>query len=94
MCIRDSRAHIDELRKYAEKRGLPFYAISSASGEGIQDLVRGMADMLDKIPKPAPAEIDPGSLPDMSSVTPAPEFETDKAPPDPELHPETSGEKN
>jgi GTP-binding protein len=88
------RAHLDELRKYAEKRGLPFYAISSASGEGIQDLVRGMADMLDKIPKPAPAEIDAGTLPDMSSVTPSPEFEADKAPPDPELHPEASGDKN
>ncbi|MGH9706847.1 MAG: hypothetical protein ACRD5R_08815, partial [Candidatus Acidiferrales bacterium] len=30
-----------------------FHAISSASGEGIPELVRAMADALDRIPKPA-----------------------------------------
>ncbi len=92
------RTHLEELRKYAEKRSLPFYAISSASGEGVQELVRGMADMLDKIPKPAPAEIDSGALPDMPLITPSiasPDaIEIDEAPPDPELHPKASGEKN
>jgi hypothetical protein len=53
-----------------------------------------MADMLDKIPKPAPAEIDAGALPNMSSVTPSLAIDEDEAPPDPELHPEASGEKN
>jgi len=36
---------------------LEFHAISSATGEGIVELVRAMADALDRIPKPAvPAE--------------------------------------
>ena len=47
------RAHLDELRAFAKKRGLEFHAISSATGEGIVELVRAMADALDRIPKPA-----------------------------------------
>src|ERR1700685_2460878 len=52
-----NRDHLDELRAFAKKRGLEFHAISSASGEGIVELVRAMADALDRIPKPSmPAE--------------------------------------
>ncbi len=52
-----NRDHLDELRDFAAKRGLEFHAVSSASGEGIVELVRAMADALDRIPKPAlPAE--------------------------------------
>jgi GTP-binding protein len=52
-----NREHLDELREFAAKRGLEFHAVSSASGEGIVELVRAMADALDRIPKPAlPAE--------------------------------------
>jgi GTPase len=47
------RAHLDELRDFCAKRGLEFHAISSATGEGIVELVRAMADALDRIPKPA-----------------------------------------
>jgi GTP-binding protein len=47
------RTHLDELRSFCEKRGLEFHAISSATGEGIVELVRAMADALDRIPKPA-----------------------------------------
>ena len=36
-----------------QKRGLEFHAVSSASGEGIVELVRAMADALDRIPKPS-----------------------------------------
>jgi GTP-binding protein len=51
------RAHLDELRAFAKKRGLEFHAISSASGEGIVELVRAMADSLDRMPRPiAPVE--------------------------------------
>jgi GTP-binding protein len=51
------RAHLDELRAFAAKRGLEFHAVSSATGDGIVELVRAMADALDRIPKPAlPAE--------------------------------------
>ena len=44
--------HLDELRAFAIERGLPFHAISSATGEGIKELVGAMADALDRIPKP------------------------------------------
>jgi GTP-binding protein len=51
------RERLEKLRAFATGRGLGFYAISSASGEGIGELVRGMADALDRIPKPTvPAE--------------------------------------
>jgi GTP-binding protein len=50
-----NREHLDELRAFAAKRGLEFHSVSSASGEGITELVRAMADALDRIPKPAVA---------------------------------------
>lgn len=50
-----NRERLDKLRDYAAKRGLEFHAISSATGEGIVPLVRGMADALDRLPKPASA---------------------------------------
>jgi GTP-binding protein len=46
-----NRAHLEELRAFCEKRGLEFHAISSATGEGIVELVRSIADALDRIPK-------------------------------------------
>jgi GTP-binding protein len=46
-----NRKHLDELRDFAAKRHLEFHAISSASGEGIVELVRAIADALDRIPK-------------------------------------------
>jgi GTP-binding protein len=46
-----NRAHFEELRAFCEKRGLEFHAISSATGEGIVELVRSIADALDRIPK-------------------------------------------
>jgi GTPase involved in cell partitioning and DNA repair len=48
-----NRDHLKELRAFARKRGLEFHSISSASGEGIVELVRAMADALDRIPKPS-----------------------------------------
>src|SRR6202021_3922048 len=47
------RTHLEELRSFCGQRGLEFHAISSATGEGIVELVRAMADALDRIPKPA-----------------------------------------
>jgi len=44
------RERLEALRKFAGEQGFPFFAISSASGEGIQPLVRAIADALDKIP--------------------------------------------
>jgi GTP-binding protein len=45
------RNKLEELRKFCENRGLEFHSISAATGEGVKDLVRGIADALDKIPK-------------------------------------------
>lgn len=50
-----NREHLDRLRNYCRERSLPFYAISSASGEGIPQLVHAMADALDRLPRPTPA---------------------------------------
>ena len=50
-----NREHLDELRAFSAKLGLEFHAISSASGEGIVELVRAMAAALDRIPKPSVA---------------------------------------
>ena len=47
-----NRERLDRLRDFAEKKKLPFFAISSATGEGVQPLVRAMADALDRLPKP------------------------------------------
>jgi GTPase len=45
------RTKLEELRKFCRKKGLEFHAISAATGEGVKELVRGIADALDKIPK-------------------------------------------
>ena len=47
------RTRLEKLRDFCAARGLEFHAISSASGEGIPQLVRAMADALDRL---APAE--------------------------------------
>jgi GTPase len=48
-----NRQRLEQLHDYAARRGLEFHAISSATGEGVQELVRAMADSLDRIPRPA-----------------------------------------
>jgi len=45
------RAKLKELQKFGKKRGLEFHTISAAAGEGVKELVRGIADELDRIPK-------------------------------------------
>jgi GTP-binding protein len=42
---------LEELRNFCQRQGLEFHSISAATGEGVKDLVRAMADALDKIPK-------------------------------------------
>ena len=48
------RTRLEKLRDFCAARGLEFHAISSASGEGIPQLVRAMADALDRL---APREL-------------------------------------
>jgi GTP-binding protein len=58
------RRRMEELREFCKERGLEFHAISAATGEGVRELVRSVADALDKIPKPMPetaAEIERAS---------------------------------
>src|SRR5271167_3227232 len=43
------RTRFEKLRDFCAARGLEFHAISSASGEGIPQLVRAMADALDRL---------------------------------------------
>jgi len=47
------RSALDSLRAYCTKRGYRLFAVSSATGEGIQEVVRSMADALDSLPKPS-----------------------------------------
>src|SRR5438309_3276693 len=50
------RSRLDKLREYCLECKLDFYAVSSATGEGITELVRGMADALGRLTAPEPAE--------------------------------------
>lgn len=45
-----NRERVEKLRDFASRRGIPFFAISSATGEGVQNLVRAMADALERMP--------------------------------------------
>jgi GTPase len=47
------RGRLEKLRAFAAERGFEFHAISSATGEGIVELVRAIAHALEGIPKPA-----------------------------------------
>lgn len=51
-----NRERVDRLRDFAAKRRIPFFAISSATGEGVQPLVRAMADALDRLPRGGESE--------------------------------------
>jgi GTPase involved in cell partitioning and DNA repair len=42
---------LEELRAFCAEKGLEFHAISAPTGDGVKELVRAMADALDKIPK-------------------------------------------
>jgi len=42
---------LEELRKFCGEKNLEFHAISAPTGEGVKELVRAMADALDRIPK-------------------------------------------
>jgi GTP-binding protein len=47
------RTHLEELEAFCQQRNLEFHSISAATGEGVKDLVRSIADALDKIPRHA-----------------------------------------
>jgi GTPase len=47
------RSRLDSLRDFCGQHHLEFHAVSAATGEGVRELVRSVADALDKIPKPS-----------------------------------------
>jgi GTP-binding protein len=46
------RARLEALQDFCKKRNLEFHSISAVAGDGVKDLVRSIADALDKIPRP------------------------------------------
>ncbi|OLD62392.1 MAG: hypothetical protein AUI53_01585, partial [Acidobacteria bacterium 13_1_40CM_2_60_7] len=48
------RSRLEALRDFCRSRELGFRSISAATGEGVRELVRVMADTLDQIPREAP----------------------------------------
>ena len=65
-------ARLEALRTYCQEHGLEFHPISAVAGEGVKELVRSIADALDKIPR---ASLEPASgdesLPAALSVDPS-----------------------
>jgi GTPase len=55
------RTRLEALREFCQRHHLEFHAISAATGEGVRDLVRSIADALDKIPR-AVHEAEPDAL--------------------------------
>jgi GTP-binding protein len=47
------RTRLEALREFCSERHLEFHAISAATGEGVRDLVRSIADALEKLPRHA-----------------------------------------
>jgi GTPase len=66
------RSRLEKLRQHCVERKLDFYAISSATGEGIADLVRGMADALERLAPAEPAEESEAASHDEASTDAAP----------------------
>ena len=48
------RTKLEALRNFCREHGLEFHAISSATGEGIAELIYAMADALDRLPRVRP----------------------------------------
>jgi GTPase len=47
------RTQLEALQDLCKERNLEFHAISAVAGDGVKELVRSIADALDKIPRPA-----------------------------------------
>jgi GTP-binding protein len=47
------RARLEALQGFCKERNLEFHSISAVAGDGVKELVRSVADALDKIPRPA-----------------------------------------
>jgi GTP-binding protein len=47
------RTRLEALQDFCKERNLEFHSISAVAGDGVKELVRSIADALDKIPRPA-----------------------------------------
>jgi GTP-binding protein len=47
------RTRLEALHDFCKERNLEFHSISAVAGDGVKELVRSIADALDKIPRPA-----------------------------------------
>jgi len=47
------KTRLEELQAFCKQRNLEFHSISAVAGDGVKDLVRSIADALDKIPRHA-----------------------------------------
>jgi GTP-binding protein len=75
------RSRLERLRQHCAERHLDFYAISSATGEGIAQLVRGMAGALERLAPPESAEDSEAALHNgaNASAPPSPSGEAKRA---------------
>jgi GTP-binding protein len=68
------RSRLEELQTFCKKKGLEFHAISAATGEGVKELMQGLADALDKIPREevheTGDEVEEARLEDIDAVEP------------------------
>src|ERR1700732_3930117 len=64
------RTRLEALRDFCRGEHLEFHSISAATGEGVKELVRSIADALDKIPRPTPDAAD-DQMADSSPIIPA-----------------------
>jgi GTP-binding protein len=46
------RTRLEALRDFCKQRNLEFHSISAVAGDGVKELVRSIADALEKIPRP------------------------------------------
>ncbi|MGB7463325.1 MAG: GTPase ObgE [Candidatus Acidiferrum sp.] len=78
------RSRLEELQTFCKKKGLEFHAISAATGEGVKELMQGLADALDKIPREevheAGDEGEEAKLEDIDAVEPDDPEEDDGGP--------------
>ena len=75
------RSRLEELQTFCKKKGLEFHAISAATGEGVKELMQGLADALDKIPREevpeAGDEGEEAKLEDIDAIEPEDDPEED-----------------
>jgi GTP-binding protein len=48
MDLPDVQEEVQRIREYAKEKGLPFFAISAVTGEGIQDLINYLGEVINK----------------------------------------------